>query len=359
MAHRRFSKRGPSPFAGLCLLLCLFAGLPVVQAGFLKHLAHGIAHAFHNIVHEFSHIEHEIAHGVDHVFHEIEHGVEHLAHEVGHEVAHLAHEVEHAYKKVLHAVCSAVHFLERGLLEINEKIFGPELGAILDKIEMGLIEAIPGVGQVVTVLVDGVDIVDEVDTIGDCWKKKDFSCVGHAIGGIVGDVSGAASAAKINMKGFGKGFIKVATGVEKGCEIADECYEDYEGLSTALKLIENGGFRNLNNVAQALSQIGTVLQDLGPKIDGLSEDTKGQFHNFAAKLASGVDLVEKDDKILLGAVNVGLKLQAADQCIKKHDYTCLGNAVGGIVSGVGSELATVDGHMTKLATKLTDRKSVV
>ena len=205
----------------------------------------------------------------------------------------------HSLTQVVKVIVKIVHKAELALLKINDKLFGPMLGPIMDKLEMALIESIPGVGQVVKVVVEGVDIADKVDAVGKCWKARDFGCVGNAVGGIVEDVSGAmtnkavrvmwrfvrrihpsfphfhsyiASHMQGHMSNFAKTIVNDGKFVETACVVAKDVYETYDALDEVVEVVKHHG--KPAEVIQALGDLGGVLGDVDKSLSGISTTQK-------------------------------------------------------------------------------------
>ena len=208
----------------------------------------------------------------------------------------------------MHVIVKIVKQAELALLKINDKIFGPMLGPIMDKLEMSLIEAIPGVGQVVKVVVEGVDIADKVDAVGKCWKARDFGCVGNAVGGIVEDVSGALTNKAVrvvfvalcqcnhntrvysliaqsrtpffmnpphmqgHMSTFAKTIVNDGKFVETACVVAKDVYDTYDALDEVVQVVKHHG--KPAEIVQALGDLGGVLGDVDKSLSGISTTQK-------------------------------------------------------------------------------------
>merc|ERR1711871_276750 len=219
------------------------------------------------------------------------------------------------------------------LVKVNSKVFGPELGPILEKLELAAVEQVPIVGTVFKVVVEGVDIYDDIKGMRDCIKDKDYLCAGKDLLSLFTAVSGVMEADFSNMKDVIQGLAKAESALGAGIDIAETISEDVPKFEAMFKKLHDP---SVQDIIDAVSDLAGICIDFVTLAKNIDPDVVAKWKAVAARFKSEIAVAEDVRYVWIAGTDVYPMLKNARMCWDDKDYVCVGKDVGQIVTAVES-----------------------
>merc|ERR1711871_1669171 len=235
------------------------------------------------------------------------------------------------------------------LVKVNSKVFGPELGPILEKLELAAVEQVPIVGTVFKVVVEGVDIYDDIKGMRDCIKDKDYLCAGKDLLSLFTAVSGVMEADFSNMKDVIKGLEKVEKVMGAGIDAAETISEDIPKLKDMFDTLHHP---SVQDVISAVSDLGDVCVDIVTMAKNVDPSVVAKFKAVAARFKTEIAVAKDIRYVWVAGTDIWPTLQNAESCWKSKDYVCVGTDIAKIIQVVDGVLDDHFKACNKVATAL-------
>merc|ERR1711871_1119021 len=277
-----------------------------------------------------------IAHGFEKDVKKVEHWVSQIPQKLDGELVKLENDFKdlaRSARKVLKSIGTFIKNFQPWLVRLNSRIFGPVLGPLLEKLELAGIEAIPGVGTAVKILVDGVNIYDDVKNMEGCFKTKDYDCVGKDLLGVLTTVDGIMVDNFSGMKSVITGINDAVKVVKGGLEVEEAIEKDFPKLKEAFQLMDAKPLK-ADHVITAVYDLSVVTGDIGGAIMGADNGIVKKWTGASKKLKELVAISTDVQAAYVAGKDIMPELKTAKNCWHHHDFTCVGKQIAAILNEV-------------------------